>query len=173
MAYGCNDKLHGLDIMEEARRIAELDTPTADGATVLQQACWDGDTQRVNELLEEGVDVNLASPASRMCTPLHICARAGHSHLVETLVSAGADIYAKNTDGDLPLHVACRRGNLVSVKALLAADNKFKSLVKKNVKGRRPRDLVPPSAPSYLLDVLEEYKAKRAAARPAKTYLSR
>ena len=72
------------------------------GYTLLAMAC-----RRAKELksgesdalwwIEAGADINLAT--DRGLTPLMIAAWAGKPKLVEALLAAGADLYAKNADG--------------------------------------------------------------------------
>ncbi|XP_048214551.1 alanine aminotransferase 1 isoform X2 [Perognathus longimembris pacificus] len=54
----------------------------------------------VQQLLEAGADVNARD--SECWTPLHAAATCGHLHLVELLISRGADLLAVNTDGNMP-----------------------------------------------------------------------
>ena len=42
-------------------------------------------------------------------TPLHLATRAGHAEVVLVLLQAGANVNAKNSDGDTALHVAASR----------------------------------------------------------------
>lgn len=44
-------------------------------------------------------------------SPLHWCAKEGHSKLVETLLQRGARVNATNLGDDIPLHLAAAHGH--------------------------------------------------------------
>jgi Ankyrin repeats (many copies) len=52
--------------------------------------------------------------------PLHLAAKFGREDLAELLIAAGADIEARNEDGERPLHSAAFNGRPTVVKVLLA-----------------------------------------------------
>jgi Ankyrin repeats (3 copies) len=52
--------------------------------------------------------------------PLHLAARFGREDLAELLITAGADIEARNEDEERPLHAAAFNGRPTVVKVLLA-----------------------------------------------------
>lgn len=68
--------------------------------TALHQCCIDDFQEMVQQLLEAGADVNARD--SECWTPLHAAATCGHLHLVELLISRGADLLAVNMDGNMP-----------------------------------------------------------------------
>lgn len=45
-------------------------------------------------------------------SPLHWCAKEGHTKLVEMLLTRGARVNATNMGDDIPLHLACAHGHL-------------------------------------------------------------
>lgn len=66
-------------------------------------------------------------------TPLHWAALYKHSNkddgsetrlhaVCEILIKAGADVNCRNRDGAMPIHVACKKGNLAACLSLVAAD---------------------------------------------------
>eukprot|EP00050_Salpingoeca_kvevrii_P007913 m.299460 g.299460 ORF g.299460 m.299460 type:complete len:345 (-) comp14139_c0_seq1:97-1131(-) len=89
-------------------------------------AAWDGDHQKVIDLLEKvPVDfrcilenrhldlprgLQLQTNVLGKRTALHNAARKGHLTIVQLLVSRGADIHDPTTYKDLPLHEAARQG---------------------------------------------------------------
>lgn len=64
-------------------------TPRDGGRTVLTDAAFAGDLDRVRALIEAGADVNAKDP--RGYTPLWLASNMGHSAVVQALVNARAD----------------------------------------------------------------------------------
>lgn len=56
---------------------------------------------------------------NRNCTPLHYAADRGDLEITNLLISNGADLLARDTDGDTPLHWAAFKGNSEIVNLLL------------------------------------------------------
>ncbi|KAI8514415.1 hypothetical protein Bbelb_087390 [Branchiostoma belcheri] len=71
----------------------------------LRTAAGAGDTDRVKQLLAEGVNPN-AVGGFRQWTPLHRAARNGHHETVSVLLTAGADVNTRDDIQDSPLHWA-------------------------------------------------------------------
>lgn len=80
----------------------------------------------------------LASPRSHVLShrlqhgrvPLHACALAGKEKTAAILLEHGAEVDARDTDGNTPLILAARYGNVAMVKALLTAKADFKAVNK-------------------------------------------
>jgi ankyrin repeat protein len=66
--------------------------------------------------LQNGAQVGRRTRAGQ-ATSLHQAAYAGHTDVVKVLLQHGADVQAKDTDGQTPLHKAC--------KCTLSRINKF------------------------------------------------
>ena len=64
-----------------------------------------GDLKRVHELIEEDPDV-VHARTEYWSTPLHVAIKEGHYDVVELLIEKGADVNAKNINGNTPLHIA-------------------------------------------------------------------
>lgn len=64
-------------------------------------------------------------------SPLHWCAKEGHTKLVEMLLQRGARVNATNMGDDIPLHLAAAHGHLeiVLLVCLLLYFNNFKEFV--------------------------------------------
>ena len=102
-----------------------------------------GNPQTVQELLNEGADVNVTNYKGQ--TALHCAAKAGFVEPVRILLEHGANVDAQDRDGDTPLHAACRssikdHAKLQKVVDLLVAKNADIGAV--NRLGRTPRQVV-------------------------------
>ena len=60
-------------------------------------------------------------PSVASAAPLHEASRKGDTAEVKRLIAAGADVGARDDDGDAPLHKASRNGHAEVVEVLLAA----------------------------------------------------
>lgn len=61
-------------------------------------------SQAVQLLLKHGAPVDPVNKT--LATPLHRAANNGHRKAVKALVAAGANLYARDKDGNSPLHVS-------------------------------------------------------------------
>ncbi|XP_078583018.1 uncharacterized protein LOC144865869 [Branchiostoma floridae x Branchiostoma japonicum] len=87
----------------------------------LRDAAEHGDTDRVEQLLEEGVNPDAHANNLWKRTPLHLAAQKGHHETVSALLAAGADVNAQGDWKKTPLHRAAGNGHHETVSALLAA----------------------------------------------------
>ena len=94
----------------EAKPVVEAakpEPPTVKAPDIsIQEAAEDGNIKVVKQHLAAGVDVNVNRFG---ITPLHHAARWGHKKMVELLIEKGADVNAKEDDGDTPLDLAISR----------------------------------------------------------------
>lgn len=74
------------------------------GFTELHLQAWLAHPQELQQLVEQGAEVNAADAKGR--TALHIAAMRGSRESVEFLLEAGADIAAKDWQGNKPLRYA-------------------------------------------------------------------
>jgi truncated hemoglobin YjbI len=89
-------------------------------------------------LIEHGADVNRQSGPVKT-TPLHMTARRGHVFLAEILLAAGADIEARDSEGETPLRRAVNCGQEPMVRFLLS---RGANPVSRDKRGRTPIDVV-------------------------------
>ncbi|KAG9016642.1 hypothetical protein FRB90_002709 [Tulasnella sp. 427] len=66
-------------------------------------AAGDGDLERVQELIDEGVSPNAAD--ENTYTPMHAAASYAQIHVLEFLISRGGDVNIADEDGETPLFV--------------------------------------------------------------------
>jgi ankyrin repeat protein len=66
-------------------------------------ASSDGDLQRVEQLIEEGVSVNAQDETGY--SPMHAAVSYGHTQLIEYLLMKGANLHIRDEDGDTPILV--------------------------------------------------------------------
>mmetsp|Transcript_39665 Transcript_39665/g.99286 ORF Transcript_39665/g.99286 Transcript_39665/m.99286 type:complete len:144 (+) Transcript_39665:15-446(+) len=90
--------------METAPQAPPVVNPSPGGQkSPLHYACCRGDPKAIIQALEQGIDVN--TPDDKMCTPLHIAARFGHTEVCRFLMSQGADCSVKDSAGRTPAQV--------------------------------------------------------------------
>jgi ankyrin repeat protein len=136
---------------------ADIEVKDSNGWTSLHSAAVEGHSAVVNELLEHGVDIEATTNSGSI--PLHQACFFGSVAVVIELLGHGADIdanndssngaptsilgkrksrgganiEAKDDNGDTPLHIASWKGHLAIVKALLAVGA---DILAANIKGQ-------------------------------------
>jgi len=79
-----------------------LSTTDEDGNTFLHfAAIYENNGRIARELIDHGINIDSVNNEGQ--TPLHVAASKGNNEVVKILVSLGADINAKDTDGNTPL----------------------------------------------------------------------
>jgi ankyrin repeat protein len=123
---------------------SRIDTPSADGYTPLQLACFFGRTDAVELLLERGADPSAIARNSRRATALHGAAHRGHIECARLLLDAGGNPNARDINGETPLHLAAR--NHDDAMQLLLLSRGANPAISNNA-GDTPEESV--CAPSY------------------------
>ncbi|NXD28524.1 ANR16 protein, partial [Spelaeornis formosus] len=91
------------------------------GAQALHRAAMTAQDGSIQFLVSElGVDVN-GRATSLQLPALHYAAKEGHGHTIQTLLSLGADVQAKDGKGRSALHVASAAQRSVAARLLLGA----------------------------------------------------
>ncbi|XP_056007053.1 uncharacterized protein LOC125648776 isoform X2 [Ostrea edulis] len=98
------------------RRTFELQSGT-NGYTPLHEACQVGDDTTVQQLLQNGADMNVYD--NKGFNPLHIACGKGHDSTVQLLLNNGADINLCQNEGASPLYIACYKGHDSTIQLLL------------------------------------------------------
>ena len=100
---------------------ADITTRDNLGTTALSWAAWLGDSASVNELLEQGSDVEVVSTITGW-TPLMLAAAFGDPGAVESLLKVHANVEAVDMlEGATPLIHAARTGQPQSLQMLIKA----------------------------------------------------
>ena len=107
------------------------------GADALTMALSGSSEQIVAKLLSLGANPNHKWNKKNF-SHLMLASRNGHLMSVKLLLKAGADINAKDTDGNIALHYACSEGFKDVVQFLL---NRKSNPNTKNLRGLTPKDL--------------------------------
>lgn len=125
--------------------VAGASAQQSDAITDFFWAAFNGDLDKLKELVANGMDVNTQAPGGglykRGTTALHIAATGNHLAMVNFLLNAKANVNIANIDGSIPLHSAAEQGHAAIAKALLNAHAGGIGTLKKDGKGRTPLHL--------------------------------
>ena len=91
-----------------------------DSMTALMIACWKGNTDAINILLNAGADPDIAN-ANRDTCLIVATDRSLREDLLQTLIDHGAKVNATNKQNLTALMVACWKGNTNAINVLLSA----------------------------------------------------
>lgn len=95
--------------------------------TILMYACWVGNTEAVNYLIDKGADVNAQDVNG--ATALHLAAWKGFIPIALHLIDQGASGSVMSKDGMTPLDIAIMQGNKEIATAIEKAAPKLKKLL--------------------------------------------
>ncbi|XP_063412561.1 death-associated protein kinase dapk-1-like [Mytilus trossulus] len=90
----------------------------SDGFTALHSAASTGNTEIVQLLIDNGIEINFQNKDGS--TALHSAACTGNTESVQLLIANGIEINVQNKDGSTALHKAACTGNTESVQLLIA-----------------------------------------------------
>lgn len=103
-----------------AGRARLIDTHSGDGFTPLALACFFGNPEVAEYLVNQGANLNLAATNPMRVAPIHAAAASRNRRIVEMLVAAGADVNQRQQQGWTALHAAAQNGDEALVAFLLA-----------------------------------------------------
>jgi bla regulator protein BlaR1 len=110
---------------------------------------------------QQAIDANQAYSDSQT-TPLHLAVMNNHMETAATLISKGADVNAKDSQGNTPLHLAASNGSPDMCAFLI---EKGADINAKNNNGRTPLDLAASKGHNQTVDLLVQ---KGASISPPK-----
>jgi uncharacterized protein len=90
-----------------------------DGVTALHLACFYGQEEAAEHLLEAGADPSAQAHNELGSTPLQEAARGGHRNVVLLLLARGVEVDTPDHQGWSALHLAASEGHQDIVEALL------------------------------------------------------
>lgn len=95
-----------------------LSITTLAAANDIMEAAKQGNLAEVKRLVEQDPGL-VNSKDDRQCTPLHFAADQGQTEVARYLMAQGADIAARDVDGDTPLHWAASAGQQEMIELLM------------------------------------------------------
>lgn len=98
---------------------ASINQFSADGFTPLGLACFFGQTEIVEFLIENGADVNIASNNDFKVSPLHSACAISNLEIAALILKNDANVNAKQQGDATSLHSAAHNGQLELVKLLI------------------------------------------------------
>lgn len=97
-------------------RGADINAVNGNGETALVLAAWRGQLEAVKWLIERGARINMPD---RQWSALHYAVFAGHGEVADYLMSEGANINARSTNGSSVLMMAIYEGREDMAKKLI------------------------------------------------------
>jgi uncharacterized protein len=144
------------DVLMASPKI-DLNLANSYAETPLMYTALLGDLERSRQLIAKGARVNQPG-----WTPLHYAAVKGQSAVIKLLVSNGAKVNEPSPDGDTPLILAVRTGDIDSVQALI---NAGADPMMSNFKAQNAIEVARSGGNNALANALEKVVAGRQAKR--------
>jgi ankyrin repeat protein len=111
---GCTEQVK--EILDCGPKVNQATTSC--GRSPLFNACYEGYTSIVTQLIEHGADIRLTNKYG--LTPLHYACTGGYAEIVSLLVAQGADINKKSKRGKSPFHYAIQGAFMDVIQLLIA-----------------------------------------------------
>lgn len=100
--------------------------------SVIHEACWRGNTLLLQQLIQNGGDINLE--AHHKMTPLHIAGWFGHREVVKLLINLGCDVNRLDRFNESAIVMPVCQGDYEIVRLLLMAGCKLNSRCWANIR---------------------------------------
>lgn len=97
--------------------LSKIDTEGVNECNSLLKACEEGNWTSVQQLLNDGADIDALDKDKR--SPLFLACQNGHDNIAQLLLQKGAAINTCNKDRTSPLFIACKNGHETTVDFLL------------------------------------------------------
>jgi hypothetical protein len=107
----------------------------------LHVAALHGNIDAMQELMQNGADVNLLSSKPTVTTALHEAVMGGQVEAIKFLLEMGADARQVDLDGNSPLHLAVIQDDIECMSPFYSCDGSVKILQAVNKKGCTAYDL--------------------------------
>eukprot|EP00939_MAST-03C_sp_MAST-3C-sp1_P003734 g3734.t1 len=105
------------DAIFVAKKCADFDATSSFGWSACHYVALRGYSNLLEMLIEKGANLELRDARSK-ATPLAIASREGHVRVMDVLLKAGADVNARDVNGETPLFAAVRRNQLEAIRTL-------------------------------------------------------
>jgi ankyrin repeat protein len=125
-----------------------------DGWTPLHLACFFGQPEIAEELLNRGANVAARSTNPMQNFPLHAAAAGRNMDTIRLLIEHGADVNARQHGGWTPLHAAAQSGDVEMARLLIASGADVKARADNN---QNAMDLALTKGHQAVVDLLDEY----------------
>ncbi len=89
--------------------------------TTIYDAASAGDLEKVKALLKDNPDMIFSRSVNMRQTPLFFATESGQKDVAELLLANGADVNARDIDGETPLFHTVEKGHIDAVQLLLAS----------------------------------------------------
>jgi uncharacterized protein len=136
---------------------AVVNSFSKDGFTALHFACYFGQPEAAQVLLEKGAKVDAVANNATKVMPLHSAASSRNLAAGRLLVEHGAPVNARQQGGWVPIHAAAQNGDGDTVNLLLAHGAEVDIA---NDEGKTPAMVARDKGHTQIADLLEKQRAK-------------
>lgn len=107
------------DVEKAASRVESVNIEVG-GVPLICQVCKIGNSRAVKVLLNHGADVGAITSDLRQ-TPLHLACIQSATQAINALIEAGADVQARDVNGEQPIHMAAAMPSVFIIRQLIKA----------------------------------------------------
>ena len=103
----------------QSKRVARLLVSKGADVPPIHWAAFTGDVRKVQELLDQGADVDARNARLDDGTPLYFAVTGAQMEVIRLLLAKGADVNARTRGGETALHAAARCNTTTDIAELL------------------------------------------------------